>query len=91
MALLKIFLWTFCPTLMFLFIHMEGTDTHIWHIRVSVPSMCMNKHINAIGKNIGGVYSMVLSTWNFEYASALQSMKTISFHNARHPMSLFIY
>ena len=35
----------------------------------------------------GGIYSMILS-WNFEYALALQSTKTISFHNVRHPMNL---
>ena len=33
---------------------------------------------------------MSLSTWNFEYALALQSTKTISFHYVIHPMSLLV-
>ena len=33
---------------------------------------------------------MMLSTWNFEYALALQSKKTISFHYVRYQMSLFM-
>ena len=38
-----------------------------------------------------GVYSMILSTLNFVYDSALQSMKTIYFHYLRHPVSLFMF
>ena len=38
----------------------------------------------------GGVYSMILSTWNFKYDLALQSTKTISFLYLRHPVSLIM-
>ena len=50
----------------------------------------LTRNIIAIGKYVWGVYSMILSTWNFDYALALQSMKTIYFHYLRHPVSLFM-
>ena len=40
--------------------------------------------------SFGGVYLIILSTWNLEYALALQSIKTIYFHYLRHPVSLFM-
>ena len=37
-----------------------------------------------------GVYSILLSTWNFENALALQSTKTIYFHYLKPSVSLFM-
>ena len=33
---------------------------------------------------------MILCIWNFEYALALKSMKTLVFHCVRHQMNLFM-
>ena len=38
----------------------------------------------------GAVYLMTLYTWNFEYALALESMKTLVIYCVRHLMSLFM-
>ena len=58
--------------------------------------MCLpsvgTKHIEANVRltGSGGVYSMILSTWNFEYALQLQSIKTICVPYRRHPIRLLM-
>ena len=44
------------------------------------------KRINANGK----LYSLILSTWNFEYALQLQSTKSICFRYVWHPLRLLM-
>ena len=40
----------------------------------------------------GGVYSMILSIWNIEYALQLQSIQTLCFRYVRrHPMRLLMF
>ena len=53
--------------------------------------MCRNKtHQGERKTGLGSVHSMVLSTWNSEYALQWQYTKTICFCNVRHSLHLMV-
>ena len=45
--------------------------------------------MRSVNIDFGGAYSIILSTWNFDYFLQLQSTKMISFHYASCPIKTF--